>query len=93
MAPVRRASTTMRRISAISASMAWRRLASSPSTYVRTEECPTKEATLGTRPRRSREARYSGYVSKSQLIPARSASSDMPSTWVRLRTIRPRWAG
>ena len=60
---------------------------------MRTEEWPTKEATLGTRPRRSSEARYSGYDSKSQLMPARIASSDMPSTWVRLRTIRSRCAG
>ena len=57
MAPARIASSTRRRISTTSAGVAARVLASSPSTQVRTEEWPTKEATLGTMPRRSREAR------------------------------------
>jgi hypothetical protein len=57
MAPARIASSTSRRISATSAAVAARALASSPSTQVRMEEWPTKEATLGTLPRRSSEAR------------------------------------
>ncbi len=60
MAPACTASSTIRRISAISASVAARFVASAPRTNVRTDECPTSEPTLGTTPRRSRAARYSG---------------------------------
>ena len=44
-------------------------------------------------PRRSSMSKYSGTLSNSQRMPARSASSDMPSTWVRLRMMRSRSAG
>ena len=47
-------STTMARIAAISAAVAGRFGAASPSTKVRTDECPTKQATFGPTPRRSR---------------------------------------
>ena len=57
MAPVRTASSTRRRISATSAAVAVRRLASSPSTQVRMDEWPTNEATFSTLPRRSSDAR------------------------------------
>ena len=77
-------------ISATSLGVAAREEASSPSTYVRTDEWPTKQATFGTVPFRSSIARYSGQVSKSQSTPSRSASRDMPSTWVRLRRVRSR---
>ena len=39
----------------------------------------------GAAPWRSSMSRYCGKVSNSQRMPARSTSSDMPSTWVRLR--------
>jgi hypothetical protein len=93
MAPARTASSTMRRISAISASVAARLVASGPSTNVRTDECPRNEPTFGTTPRRSIASRYSGYVSKSQRTPPRSASSDMPSTCVSARSVRSRSPG
>ena len=60
MAPARTASRTRRRISAISAVVAARFVASAPSTNVRTEEWPTSEATLGTTPRCSIASRYCG---------------------------------
>jgi hypothetical protein len=60
IAPARTASRTMRRISAISAAVAARFVASAPSTYVRTDEWPTNEPTLGTTPRRSMAVRNSG---------------------------------
>ena len=90
IAPASIASATRRFISATSASVAARSDASSPRAQVLTEECPMKEATFGTMPLRSSMSRYCGYVSKSQSTPASSASSDMPSTWVRLRRVRSR---
>ena len=60
IAPARSASSTSRRISAISVSVAARFVASGPSTYVRTEECPTNDPTFGTTPRRSIAPRNSG---------------------------------
>ena len=92
MAPAFIASMTIRFISATSPGVATRDEASSPSTHVRTDEWPTKQATFGTVPLRSSIARYSGYVSKSQSTPARRASSDIPSTCVRLRRVRSRSA-
>ena len=56
-------------------------------------EWPTKQATLGPTPWRSSMSRYCGKLSKSQRMPARSASSDMPSTCVRLRMVSSRSAG
>ena len=60
MAPASIASMTRRFISATSASVAARSDASSPSAQVRTDECPTKEATFGTMPLRSSMSRYCG---------------------------------
>ena len=59
-APALSASTTMPRIASISSGLAARLGASCPSTKVRTEECPTKQATFGPTPRRSSRSRYSG---------------------------------
>jgi hypothetical protein len=60
IAPARTASSTIRRISAISGAVAARFVASAPSTQVRTDEWPTKEPTLGTTPRRSIASRNCG---------------------------------
>ncbi len=64
-------------------SVAVRSVASSPITKVRMAEWPAKQATLGPTPWFSSMSRYWGKLSNSQLMPARRASSDMPSTWVR----------
>ncbi len=93
MAPDAIASATRRRIAVTSSGVALRRVASSPMTKVRTDEWPTKAATLGTLPSRSSRARYSGKLSNSQRMPRRSTSRDMPSTWVRLRMVISRSAG
>ena len=60
MAPAWSAWSTSRRISAISASVAARLVASAPSTYVRTDEWPTNEPTFGTTPRPSIASRNCG---------------------------------
>ena len=78
---------------AISSSVAARAEASAPITQVRIEEWPAKATTLGTTPLRSSSARYSGKLSNSQRMPSRSAASDMPSTWVRLRIVMSRSPG
>jgi len=56
---------------------------------------PTSAPTLIAVPRRSSAPRYSGKVSNGQSgpIPARSASSDMPSTFSSVRMISSRCAG
>ena len=56
------------------------------------EEWPTKEATLGPTPLLLEHVEILGKLSKPQWMPARSASSDMPSTCVRLRIVRSRSA-
>ena len=48
---------------------------------------------MATEPRARSCAMYSAKVSKPQSMPARSASIDMPSTWVRLRIVSSRSAG
>jgi hypothetical protein len=60
---------------------------------VRIEEWPANAARLSAAPLRSSMSRYCGTLSKSQRIPARSTSSDMPSTCVRLRITRSRSRG
>ncbi len=93
IAPACMPSATSARIASTSAAVAVRRAASSRMTNVRTDECPTNAARLSPEPFRSSIARYSATVSKSHRIPARSASSDMPSTFVRLRIVRSRSPG
>ena len=93
MAPAFIASRTRSAIFETSASVAARSVASVPITKVRMAEWPAKQATLGPTPFFSSMSRYCGKLSKPQLMPARSASSDMPSTWVRWRMVRSRSAG
>ena len=89
-APAAIDSRTSVAIFAISSSVAVRSVASSPITKVRIAEWPAKQATLGPTPCFSSMSRYCGKLSKPQLMPARSASSDMPSTCVRCRMVRSR---
>ena len=56
-------------------------------------EWPAKAATFRPRPLASSMSMYCGIDSKSQRMPVRKASSDMPSTCVRLRIVRSRSAG
>ena len=60
IAPASIASPTICFILATSPGVAARFIASSPITFTRTEECPQKEATLGTMPLRCKQSRYSG---------------------------------
>ena len=92
-APAAMASRTCAAIWPISSSVAVRSVASSPITKVRMAEWPAKQATLGPTPWPCSMSRYCGKLSKPQRMPARSASSDMPSTWVRWRMVRSRSAG
>ena len=92
-APAAMPSRTRATILAISSSVAVRSVASSPITQVRTDEWPEKQATLGPTPSRCSMSRYCGKLSNSQRMPARKASSDMPSTCVRWRMVRSRSAG
>ncbi len=87
IAPASRASATRRRISSISAEVASRSAASSPSTYSRSGVWPSMTATFSFGAARSTASRYSGKVSKVQGMPANSASTDMPSTFSSVRAI------
>ena len=93
MAPAASASPTMSFITAISSSVAARSDPSGPMTEVRTGECPTKAATLGTGFFALRKARYSGKVSNPHWTPDRSASRFIPSTTDRLAATRSRHRG
>ena len=62
-------------------------------TQVRIDEWPIYAAMFTSAPWRSSSAMYSGKLSNSQRMPWRSTSSDMPSTWVRLRMTSSRSAG
>jgi hypothetical protein len=93
IAPACMASCRRRFISCTSAGVATRLGASSPITQVRNDEWPAKAAMFTAVPCRSSIAMYCGMLSKSQRMPWRSTSSDMPSTWVRLRMMSSRSAG
>ena len=93
IAPASIASPTSSRMRSISASVALRSVASSPSTYSRNAVCPIIAATLSRLSMRSSVSRYSGKVSNDQSIPASSASTDIPSTFSSVRAITPRCSG
>jgi hypothetical protein len=57
------------------------------------DECPANAAMLSALRVRSSMSRYCGTLSNSQRMPARSTSSDMPSTWVRFFITSSRSAG
>jgi hypothetical protein len=93
IAPTSRASPTSRRISSISAPVASRSAASSPSTYSRSGVWPSMTATFSFGWVCSTASRYSGKVSNVHGMPANSASTDIPSTFSSVLAMVSRPAG
>ena len=92
-APPSSAATTTRRMVAISASVASRSYASSPSVARRTAVCPTYPPKFTPVPRSATRARYSGCDSNDHSIPARNVATRMSSTPSRVRSSDARCSG